>query len=182
MIVKIFIPQSGYNKKLTYKPRDTNQEKHSKQKRKIIWFNAPSSKNVSTKTGKSFLSLLDLHFPKNYIYNDIFHRNKIKGSYRCMKNIKSLVSNNNMKVLNNTAEIEESRNCRNRNNCPLDGRCLTPDIIYKAQMTSNQPNYNEKNTSEPLKQTSNKDLRTTQNHSTLNTTKTTRNYLKNIGQ
>ena len=27
---------SGYNKKLTYKPTDTNQRKHSKHKRKII--------------------------------------------------------------------------------------------------------------------------------------------------
>ena len=38
----------------------------------------------------------------------------------------------------------ESCNCRNRNNCPLDGKCFTPNIIYKAQMTSNQPNYNQK--------------------------------------
>ena len=56
--------QSGYNKKLTYKPTDTNHQKHSKHKRKIIWFNPPFSKNVSTKIGKSFLSLLDMHFPK----------------------------------------------------------------------------------------------------------------------
>ena len=33
--------QSGYNKKLTYKPTDTNHQKHSKHKRKIIWFNPP---------------------------------------------------------------------------------------------------------------------------------------------
>ena len=58
------LQQSGYNKKLTYKPTDTNHQKHSKHKRKIIWFNPPFSKNVSTKIGKSFLSLLDLHFPK----------------------------------------------------------------------------------------------------------------------
>ena len=44
--------QSGYNKKLTYKPIDTNHQKHSMHKRKIIWFNPPFSKNVSTKIGK----------------------------------------------------------------------------------------------------------------------------------
>ena len=38
--------QSGYNKKLTYKPTDTTHQKHSKHKRKIIWFNPPFSKNV----------------------------------------------------------------------------------------------------------------------------------------
>ena len=49
-----------------------------------------------------------------------------------------------MKVLNNTAETEESCNSRNKNNCPLDGKCLTPNIIYEAQITSNQLNYKQK--------------------------------------
>ena len=31
--------QSEYNKKLTYKPTDTNRQKHSEHKRKIVWFN-----------------------------------------------------------------------------------------------------------------------------------------------
>ena len=48
-----------------------------------------------------------------------------------------------MKVLNITAEVEESCNCTNRNNCPLDGKCLTPNIIHEAQITMNQPNYKE---------------------------------------
>ena len=95
--------QSGYNKKITYKPTDSNHQKDSKHKRKIIWFNPPFSKNVSTKIGKSFLSLLDLHFPKNHIYSSIFNRNKIKLSYSCMQNIKSIINNHNMNVLNNTA-------------------------------------------------------------------------------
>ena len=98
--------QSGCNKKLTYKPTDTNHQKHSKHKRKMIWFNPPFSKNISTKIGKSFLSLLDLHFQR--IYSSIFNRNKIKVSYSCIQNIKSVINNHNMKVLNNTAEIKES--------------------------------------------------------------------------
>ena len=69
-----------------------------------------------------------------------YNRNKIKVSYSCMQNIKSVINNHNMKVLNNTAETEESCNCRNKNNCPLDGKCLTPNIIYEAQITSNQLN------------------------------------------
>ena len=133
--------QSGYNKKLSYKPTtDTKHQKHSKHKRKIIWFNPPFSKNVSTKIGKSFLSLLDLHFPRNHIYSSIFNRNKIKVSYSCIQNIKSVINNHNMKILNNTAEIEEGCNCRNRNSCPLDGKCLTLNIIYEAQIKSNQSN------------------------------------------
>ena len=136
--------QSGYNKKLIFKPTDTNHQKHSKYKRKIIWFNPPFSKSVSTKIGKSFLSLLDLHLPKKHIYSSIFNRNKIKVSYSCMQSIRYVINNHNMKVLNNTAETEESCNCRNKNNCPLDRKCLTPIIIYEAQITSNQLNYKQK--------------------------------------
>ena len=47
--------QSGYNKKLTYKPTDPNHQKHSKHKRKIIWCNPLFSKNVSTKIGTIFI-------------------------------------------------------------------------------------------------------------------------------
>ena len=49
-----------------------------------------------------------------------------------------------MKVLNNTAEIEESCNCRNKNNYPLHGKCLTPNIIYEVPITLNQLNYKQK--------------------------------------
>ena len=42
------------------------------------------------------------------------------------------------------AEIGESCNCRNKNNCPLDGKCLTPNIIYEEQITSNQLSYKQK--------------------------------------
>ena len=132
--------QSGYNKKLTYKPTDTNHQTHSKHKRKTKWFNPPFSKNVSAKVGKSFLSLLDLHFPRNCIYSSIFNRNKIKVSYSYMQNIKSVINNHNMKVSNNTAEIWESCNCRNKNNCLLDGKCLTPCLTsfrkHRSRRTS----------------------------------------------
>ena len=101
------------------------------------------SKNVSTKIGKSFLNLLDLNFPRNHICSSIFNRNKIKISYSCMQNIRSVKNDHNMKVLNNTAEIEESCNCRNKNNCPLDGTCSTPNIIYETQITLNLLNYKQ---------------------------------------
>ena len=61
-----------------------------------------------------------------------------------MQSIKSVINNHNMKVLNNTAEIEESCICRNKNNFPLDAKSLTPNIIYKAQITSKQLNYKQK--------------------------------------
>ena len=52
---------SGHNKKLTYKPTDTNHQRHSKHKRKIMWFNPPFSKNISTEV---FSKLVRPTFPK----------------------------------------------------------------------------------------------------------------------
>ena len=60
-----------------------------------------------------------------------------------MQNIKSVKNNPNMKVLNNTTETEENCNCRNKKNCPLDGKCLTANI-YEALIMSNQLNYKQK--------------------------------------
>ena len=138
------LPQSGYDKKLIYKSTYTNHQKHNKYNRKIIWFNPPFSKNVSAKIGIFFLSLSDPHFPKNHIYNSIFNRNKIKVTCSCMQNIKSIINHQNMEVLNNTAEIEETFNCRNKNNFPVDGKGFIPSIIYEAQITLHQLNYKQK--------------------------------------
>ena len=49
-----------------------------------------------------------------------------------MQNKKSIVNNHSMKVLNNTGETEESCNCRNKNNCPLYGKRLTPNIVLQS--------------------------------------------------
>ena len=46
--------QSGCNKNLTYKPTDTNHQKHSKQKTKIMCFSPPFPIKDSTKIRKYF--------------------------------------------------------------------------------------------------------------------------------
>ena len=61
-----------------------------------------------------------------------------------MQNIKSVINNHNINVLNNTADIEDSCNYSNKNNCPLYGKSLTSNIIYEAQITLNQLNYKRK--------------------------------------
>ena len=47
------------------------------------------------------------------------------------------MNNYNMNDLSTTAEIEESCNWGNSNNCPLDGKYLTLNIIYEAQILPN---------------------------------------------
>ena len=62
--------QSGYNEKLTYKPTKlTIKNIVSINKRKIIWFNPPFSKSVSTILGKLHeLHKLQLHAKHKICY------------------------------------------------------------------------------------------------------------------
>ena len=56
------LKKSGYNHQLTYQKSINNKNKDTKRrKRKIIWFNPPYSKNVSTKVGNQFLKLINKH-------------------------------------------------------------------------------------------------------------------------
>ena len=54
-------------------------------------------KNVTTKVGKFFLSLIDKHFPPHH--NQLFNGNNVKISYSCLPNIKSIVNAHNRKTL-----------------------------------------------------------------------------------
>ena len=90
--------RSRYNVSLKY-TRTQNQDEKIQQseqrKRKITWFNPPYSLNVRTNVGKLLLKLLDCHFPKAHKFHKIFNRNKVKRSYRCMKNMGSIISSHN---------------------------------------------------------------------------------------
>ena len=63
--------------------------------------------------------------------NKIFNENTVKVSHSCMNNISSILSTHNKNILNQK-QISFGCNCRNKDDCPLDGECLTPNIIYRA--------------------------------------------------
>ena len=50
--------------------------------------NPPFNINVATNVAKTFLTLIDKHFPKNRRLSKIFNRNTIKVSYSCLPNVK----------------------------------------------------------------------------------------------
>ena len=107
------------------------------RKRNIIWFNPPYSKNVKTNVAQKFLRLIDKHFPKTSKLHKIFNRNTVKVSYSCMPNVKSTISSHNNRVLkkNNVATTNITCNCRDKIHCPLEGKCLTKSVVYKAEIT-----------------------------------------------
>ena len=43
----------------------------------------------------------------------------------------SVISSHNQRIIQPTSD-NHGCNCRNRAECPLDGKCLTANIVYKA--------------------------------------------------
>ena len=127
--------KSSFNDKLTYSTKtagcDTSEKK--KRKRKVICFNPPFSLNVKTNVGKIFLRLVKRHFPKENPLHKIFNKNTLKVSSSCMVNVAFVLSAHNRNILY-SKKSEFGCNCRSKTNCPLDNKCLTPKIVYQADV------------------------------------------------
>ena len=134
------IKESGFNEKLSYcQVNGPNTEARKKRRRNIIWFNPPYSENVTSNIGRTFLNLVSRHFPKGNPLNKIFNKNSVKVSYSCTRNVNSIISSHNQKILN-PSKTEFGCNCRNKSSCPLDGKCLTPNTVYQAKITNDVDN------------------------------------------
>ena len=130
--------RSGYTHKLTYAPAPKTAPTGSKRQRRVIWFNPPYSKTVETNVGRLFLKLIDREFHAQHPLHSIFNRNYIKVSYCCMPNIKNLISKHNKKLSTPHTDNSNSSecNCRVRNDCPLNGKCLSKSIVYQATVSA----------------------------------------------
>ena len=126
---------AGYSDALKYEPPQQSQRKRNRR-RKIVWFNPPYSKNVATNIGKEFFNLLQVHFPRQHPFHSLFNRNTVKLSYSCTMNMNSIIKAHNMKVLKknetNHTKPDKSCNCRDKLTCPVDNKCLTSNVVYKA--------------------------------------------------
>ena len=89
---------------------------------------------VKTNVGRAFLYLIDKHFPKSSPLHKYFNRSNVKVSYSCMPNISSIISSHNNRILGTkTSLVEGHCNCNDGiENCPLQGKCMTESLVYKA--------------------------------------------------
>ena len=146
----------GYKENIEFIDNNANKlnaniQKKKNRQRNIIWYNPPFSKNVKTNIAKKFLNLTKKHFPKNHKFNKIFNKNNIKVSYSCMDSMKKILSSHNKKILtekttNKPDNTIKTCNCRNKPSCPLNGSCLTENVIYKAEVTTSNTPDNETKT------------------------------------
>ena len=137
------LEKCGYSEKLTYQNNPIPQQKR-KRSRNIIWFNPPFDKNVKTKVAEHFLKLIDKHFGPNSKLRKIFNRNTLKVSYSCMSNMAMIIKAHNTKVTSQRVESEKPCNCRSKQDCPLNGRCQETNIVYRAEIVSNNEQQNSK--------------------------------------
>ena len=115
-------------------------DKRKKRQRNILWFNPPWSSNIRTNVAAKFLSLVRKHFPPSSPLHAIFNTKKIKVSYSTCPNMKSYIASHNAKLSQGGAveESESGCNCqKGRDSCPLQGNCLVPALIYKAEVEIN---------------------------------------------
>ena len=131
------LKNSGYDFELKYEA-DVSNSKKKNRSRNITWFNPPYSANVSTSVGAKFLKIIDSCFPPTHILHKIINRNTVKVSYRCMPNMKAILSRHNAQVLKQTDNPEPEPGCNCRGGpatCPLDGQCQTKELVYQATVT-----------------------------------------------
>ena len=116
---------------LKYKAQKEHR-KENNQNKKVIWFNPPYSKQVSTNIAKRFRKPLDRHFRKQYRLYKIFNRNNVKVSYSCAENMCNFISCHNKILLNSRTGIIKSLHSINKDECRLNGQCLSQGIAYKC--------------------------------------------------
>ena len=75
------LEKCGYKNTTMAFNKKTSAKKRSRR-RKIIWFNPPFNKNVSSNIAKIFLQLLDKHFSKDKKLHKLFNRHNVKVSYK----------------------------------------------------------------------------------------------------
>ena len=79
------------------------------------------------------MRLVTRPFPKDNPLHNIFNKNTLKVSYSCIGDIASVLSAHNKNILY-PKKSEFGCNCRSKTDCPLDNKCLTPKIVYQADV------------------------------------------------
>ena len=114
------IRKSGFKEPIKRAIAINHKPRIKTRKRNIIWFNPPYSMNVATNVGRTFLELVNKHFPAGNQFNVLFNKNNMKVSYGCMENMAQVIKRHNNKILyNNHRRKEEACQCRNQNECLL---------------------------------------------------------------
>ena len=131
------LKRSGYEtQNLGFSQR--KDEKKRTRRRNIIYYHPPFCRSVKTKFGKRFRNLVKKHFTTDNKFYKIFNKNTVKISYSCLPNVGSIISSHNKRLLDDakvgTDKKTSNCNCVCKQSCPLQGECLTKNIVYEAEV------------------------------------------------
>ena len=89
------------------------------------------------------MKLIDKHFPNYHPLRKIVNRSTVKVSYKCMPNIRQQISRHNQCVKKaEEVPTQPGCNCRNSENCPMDGQCQVDHLVYGATVIDSSANKN----------------------------------------
>ena len=99
---------------------------------------------LCTSITRLFLNMLSKHFRPGSELHKLFNKDNVKISYCTTQNIKRIIDAHNRKLLagEKTDDLPQQCNClrSRRDNCPLQGKCLTKNLIYRADITETSSN------------------------------------------
>lgn len=74
---------------------------------------------------------MDHHFPKENKLTKIFNKTTIKVIYYCTQKLPSIIKFQTHKITEQNVDKTPPCNCRNKQECPLEGNCQIGGILYK---------------------------------------------------
>ena len=135
-IFQTALKKANYTYEIKFSKNDKKTSSKTR-KRKCLYFNPPYNLSVTTNIGAKFLKLISKHFGKDHPYRKIFNRSNVKISYCCGPNIKTIINGHNRKLLDKKDQPDPKCNCRAASACPVEGKCQTKNVIYRASVTAN---------------------------------------------
>ena len=130
---------SGHTHKLQYKPTEQCSTKKKNRKQNVTWFTPLYSANVKSNIGRDFLKLIDTSFPTSNPLHKLFTRQTVKLSYNCMPSMAKAVARHNMQILSkDQRDTVQQPGCNCQGGpavCPVQGKCQTKSVVYRATVT-----------------------------------------------
>ena len=129
------LKRAGYNENLVFEKPKKGQRKN--RGRNKLWFNPPYSMTVQTNVTKMYADIINKAFPAGHPYlRKLFNKNNMGISYSTTQNMGAIISGHNKKILRQYEKkntLEPGCNCNDKDNCPLERKCLQEEIVYQAE-------------------------------------------------
>ena len=117
-------------------PEAENRRMKKNRNRYVTWFTPPWFIQVSTNIGREFLKIVEESYRETWL-GRILNKNTVKVSYSVTRNLKSIITDNNKKILGSNERNTNQCNCQDCDKCPLHNNCVQRYIVYRTTASTN---------------------------------------------